>query len=166
MLKILGLLMLVTSTTMYGKEMSLKLYKNIKKAQQLERFLLFFENNIHYLRKPLEEILYDIIDNDYFLDIKFLREINCTKYENIKEEFIYKLQNSDENITPNIKNILKDFFYHIGSFSVEEEIKKISYYKELLKNEIEILKEEKNKNSKVYTGVGFFAGVLFSIFVM
>jgi len=167
MFKMIGIVLLVTATTMYGKEKALTLQKNIKKAMVLERLLLFIENNIYHLRKPLEEIFSDIKKYHYFHEIVFLNNINTEDYYiNIKDEFKTSIKASNENINTNIKNIFIDFINNIGDFSAEEEIKKIDYYKKLLKSEIEILKEEKERNSKIYTGVGFFVGVTVSIFIM
>ncbi|MGL5972937.1 MAG: stage III sporulation protein AB [Oscillospiraceae bacterium] len=166
MLKTVSVILFITTTTLYGNYKSQKLNEKVKKSEEVERFLIFLESNIYYLRKPLYEIFNDIRINNYFENLNFVNETYKSENYDIKQTLILNIDNKSENISHNTKQILKDFINNFGNFDANEEIKKIIYYKKRLQEEIENIKLDKEKNGKVYKAVGFFTGVCISIFII
>lgn len=165
-LKIIGAVLIVISSTMYGIKLSSKYEMRIKIIRDFQTALKILETEITFLRTPLPEAFCKISNSlitpvkDIFKEcVKIYGSRNEESISAIFEKVFFKY-NNQLNIKEADREIIISFMRQLGSSDVDNQISNIkhTYYKLGLCEKDAI--SENNKNSRLLRSLGLLFGIM------
>lgn len=161
MLKLLGAIMIVLASGIWGLSKSKKLKKRSDGLLKVVSAMHLLENEIFYSQKEIAKALMSvsIMENlPLFADIsKRLGRVDAPN------AFADALDASNMNFSKSDKNILIEFSQNLGTVSKEFQLESLSKTSELLSNAQLSAYEEYKKYGKLYRNMGFLLGILTAI---
>ena len=144
MLKIVGLILIITASTLFGFFWSVKLKNRQLRLLKLCTFLEELEIQI----KSGAELKNILLASGGEVGIYI-------------EDFGVKV--SPEHLLPKDIKLLEDFFSGLGMGDTESQIKRCSVYGLMLKNLEKSAAEQVNLKANLYQKLGFFAGLFVAV---
>ena len=161
-LKIVGCIFVVTSSTFLGFLLAQKLKNRCNFLVALLDFLCNLKTNIRFSGDDI----FSVIENSVggILTDIFISNNNYSILE-YWSECIEKIPAS-YGLTQEDYNILKDFCVNLGSTDIEGQTSHIELYNGLLNTQLEKAKVEYTAKSKLYKLLGFFVGSAVAIMII
>lgn len=172
MFKILGIILIVFSTSFLGY-LKANSYKNrIYELNEFKKGVELFETEIKFLKSPLSEAFLKIGQNlsgnisDLF--VEFSKRYNLNESDNVtaiwdniidKNSAYFSLAKSDVSL-------LKEFGIMLGATDIDGQIENISSIVSRLKYNIKDAADLQQKNAKLYQNFGIYSGVLIAILLI
>jgi len=171
LLKILGSLMIIASSSLIGYTYGIKYSKRVKNLIYLQNCIQLLETEIIYSATPLPEALENIYRKGnknvsfIFKDIKEYLTLN--RSTSISKSFSYVFNSSKENLCLEGEDI--EVFLSLGrSLGASDRFDQEKHFKTAL-IQIQIqqkgAEESKNKNEKLYKNLGVLAGFAIVLFL-
>lgn len=161
MLKLLGAIIIVLASGIWGISKSEKLKKRSDGLLKVISAMHLLENEISYSQKEIAKALMSvsIMENlPLFADIsEKLGRLDAPK------AFSDALDVSDMNFSKSDKNILIEFSQNLGTLSKDFQLESLLKTSELLSNAQLSAYEEYKKYGKLYKNMGFLLGILTAI---
>lgn len=169
--KILGSVLIITSSTYSGFYYGSKLIKRISELTEIERLVTLLENEIVYSHTPIPQAIYSI---------------SCRK-DNVIENFFYEIyiklkdgadsiyQAFEDGLNENKKQLnieeedtalLLSFAKSLGDYDIEGYRKVFALFKIGIKSKISAAENKKSKNLKMYRYLGFSLGAMVVIMII
>lgn len=166
MIKVIGVLIVISSSTLVGIYFSDRLKSRLKEI----KYIIYMFEQISVLIRYKALTVYEIID--YLKENKICSQLNFIKLFKNKEDISFEEQwcesidNSQTYITKEDKKLLKSFGNVFGTSDVDGQLSDIELYKH---NFIKIendANEEFEKKSKLYKSLGIIIGAFISIMLI
>lgn len=164
MIKILGSIVILISSTLIGFYYGTTFKKRVSELNEIHRSLQQLKNQMEYAYMPLPQIFYDLSEksiypiNDVFKDIStilYSNEVN-TVYEAFKKAFSSKKDTL--NLNANDMNIILDFAKTLGESDIEGQKGMLDLTTNNIKKQIEMATNIMYKNVKMCRCLGFALG--------
>lgn len=165
--KLLGAVLIILSTSIYGYYLSLIPQKRYKNLVKILSGIEILENEITFSKDTIDEI---------FLKVAALIECDCifkTVATRKDEECLAKrwkraVYSDREKLCFKLGDceVISMLGAELGITDVQGQIKNILHIKELLKKQIEESLDEKKKTSRLYKSMGIALGVFASVLLM
>ncbi len=150
LIKISGLVFIVSATTLFGIELSLRLRRRVGAINWYIKAVSEIGEKIRYTSAELAPIIGSIYDHQ--------------KYLIVDEPFSVSLR--ETGLDDADKQIVNEFFSGLGSGDTEEEIKRCSLYKRTLEKQLTFAEKAAAEKSRVYKMLGFFGGLGIAIILI
>lgn len=150
LIKISGLIFIVTATTLFGIELSLRLRRRAGAINWYIKAVSEIGEKIRYTSAELGVIIGSIYGQE--------------KYLRVDEPFSVSLR--EVGLDDADKQILTEFFSGLGSGDTEEEIKRCSLYKRTLEKQLSSAEKAADEKSRLYKMLGFFGGIAIAIILI
>ncbi|MEW9093692.1 MAG: stage III sporulation protein SpoIIIAB [Clostridiaceae bacterium] len=169
MLKVIGSLMVIISTTLSGILYGGNFKKRTHQLKELQRCIYQLQNEIVYTYTPLPQAFSNISKksvypiNNFFDSISKLLYLN--KVNNVYDGFqkAYEEVKDILNFTKEDINILFNFGKSLGESDIEGQKKVFALSLDNIKNQIEEAEILMKKNVKMYRFLGFSIGMMIVI---
>lgn len=149
-IKLIGVLFIVCSTTAVGINGSLKLRGRIDALQWYMIGITSVANGIRANTGEIAEIVKKL----------YLSE----KYLTVKSPFAVELKKTD--LTKNDERILSEFFSGLGMGDSESQIKRCKTYYDIISNCKRDAEKDYAEKGKLYKSLGFFAGLGIAVIII
>ncbi len=166
MIKFIGILAVITATSLLGINKADKLKKRTQELNLISHLLEDILIQIRFKALPLFEIIEVLKSNKIYNNLDFLHNIDCSieKPFNISwEESIDSMQT--ELLSTDIK-LLKTFGSSLGTNDINGEISNIEVYKNDFKKIENDAITQFDKKATLYRSMGVLSGVFISIMLI
>lgn len=172
MIKFLGCILIITSSTLVGFNYAENFRKRVRQLKEIENCLYELRNEIIYTHVPLVEAFNEMAERaKYPVDLLFkytaenLNNKNCDSvYEAFKLTFESK--NFDTSLKNEDKNIILNLSKSLGETDIDGQIKVFELAIENVKKHINDAEEMMKKNVKMYRCLGFCVGAMITIMLI
>ena len=165
MIKIVGTLLIVASTTTLGIMYSPAIKKRIDILETIYRFFGEVAEEIRHSRDTTYVILSRLIKSERYKELSFLKE-GLTNRRGYIEELI-RIVNKQNNLLAEIdKKILTDFFLKLGKTDVEGQMVHSLSCQQRIMQVLKTDKENTMKKAKMMNSLGVLSGIFISIFMI
>lgn len=147
MLKLLGILIIISVSTLYGFRASAALREREKKLGLYIRLISETEDKIRQ-KQSLEDIFSDTCSSELL------------KYEN------YTVNFSKSGLLKDDIKLLEDFFASLGFGDIKSQTELCRTYKELLYKKEKEAEQETSQKAKLYSVLGFFSGLFVAVMLI
>ena len=147
MLKLIGILMLVSVSTLYGLRASANLKIRKNKLGQYIKLIGEIEDKIRQKKG-----LYEIFSSEF--------AVRLTKYENFSVRF------QRDGLNDSDTEILKEFFSLVGFGDIKSQIELCRTYGELLGKKEKEAEHETAQKAKLYSLLGLFCGLFVAVLLI
>lgn len=170
MMKIVGSLVIIFATTLYGFELSNRLSRRTKQIRYLKVALESLETEIVFALTPLGEAFDKVSRQIPFPISDFFRDVSKKLYneENSASNIFYSsLTNwyKKTDLEKGELNILRQFGQTLGQQDLENQRKQIRLAIQYFDQEEKLALEAQKKYESMYKSLGFLAGV-FIVLIM
>lgn len=172
MLRILGSILVILSTTILGFIYSDSFKKRVSQLNEFQRSINQLENEITYTHEPLPDTFKNISERSSFPINSIFKDISGSllegKYDNVYEAFnasFDKYRNQIDLKKDDI-NIIIDLSKSLGESDIEGQKKLFAMINENLKKQIAAAEESMKKNVKIYRYLGFGIGSVMVIILI
>lgn len=170
-LKIIGILGLISSFGLIGISKSVLLKKRIELLEEYYQMIMELKGQINYFKEPLPNIFHKIAKNNNSHADRFLIELGCDMNEKnsyTSDFWLHKL-NSVYGSTTLTKDDLSTMSYlgdFLGQTDYNNHLQHFLYIEGKLQNQITQAKENYNSKSPLYNKIGFFIGGIIGILLI
>lgn len=168
MFKIIGLIMIIFSSILYGFKLGLDLKKHNSQLKQLKKMMFLLRGEIEYGLCPIKEALSNVATrcNKEFADI--LNRIAKSNEMNFRDIWS---ESWDEGakyllLSPEEKNEIINLKNYLGTNDKNSEIKQIDIFLENIEANIRELNEIIPKKTRVYNCLSISFGIMLSIIIL
>ncbi|OFI07588.1 stage III sporulation protein SpoAB [Clostridium acetireducens DSM 10703] len=172
MLRVLGCILIITTSTSVGFLYAQKFIKRVEELNELNRIIHQLENEIMYTHTPLPEAMTKIYKKSKYPLNKVFKELfnllNNNQVDSVYEAF-YKALNKEKeilNLLKEDKNVILDLAKNLGESDIEGQRKMFSLTCENLKKQIKSAEISLDKNVKMYRYLGFTIGAMVIIMLI
>ncbi|TCK98367.1 stage III sporulation protein AB [Natranaerovirga hydrolytica] len=168
-IKVLGILLTITSSTLIGLHYSRSLVYRLEGLQNLKKTLIMLRGEIKYSLSPLPEALEDISNRSNNVFKEFLKMVSqeLKKFDgnNLHHIWCAAIEQKLKNTYLKKQDLLKieQIGETLGYLDKEMQINTINMYIEQLEEEIKFVSENNIKSEKLYKNLGFLGGILIAI---
>lgn len=172
MIKLIGCIMIIFSTTVLGFNYGERLKRRTKELYEIQRCIFEIENRIVYTHTPLPEALKNTAVKAEEPISTVLEQISYMLKENkvysVHEAFKNAFSNKIENLSLKDEdiNIILDFSKSLGESDIDGQREIFSLVIENIKKQIRISEDVIKKNVKMYRCLGFSMGAVVSILLI
>lgn len=145
-----------------------KKYSNrVKELKEMKNALNMFETKMKFTYESIPEIFLDItgkVDKN----ISDIFKISSEKMNDLSagEAWIKTIEQCENNLNEEDKNILKSLGKQLGKTDIEGQISEINLVSNFLDTQIELAETERNKNEKMYKTLGGIIGLTIGIILI
>lgn len=172
MLKIIGSIIIIFSSTFLGFIYSERFKKRVIQLNEFQRSINQLENEIAYTHEPLPDTFRNIAKRSSFPVNMIFSYISDSlmegKYDNVYEAFKASLEKYKNQI--DLKkddiNIIIDLSKSLGESDIEGQKKLFAMITENLKKQIALAEDSMKKNVKIYRYLGFGIGSVMVIMLV
>lgn len=168
MLKIVGILTLISSGILAGNMAALKLSARVRFIEEYMEFIKTLQNEIRYSGSHLEDILKEQNGNGVFYQAlkKCLGYMNCGEAFPVawKKTFSYTANNLP--ISKTLSEIIVGFGLRLGTTDVDGQISNCEYSYESAIPYLQKAREEKRTKEKLYQIFGVCIGATIALFLI
>ncbi|PJI09929.1 MULTISPECIES: stage III sporulation protein SpoIIIAB [Clostridium] len=172
MIKFLGCILIITSSTFLGFSYAENFRKRVKQLKELQNCLYELRNEIIYAHVPLIEAFNETSERaNYPVNLIFkcaaenLNNKTCNSvYEAFK--FTFASEKFDTNLKYEDKRIILNLSKSLGETDVDGQIKVFDLAVESIKKNINDAEETMKKNVKMYRCLGFCVGAMITIMLI
>lgn len=172
LLKVIGFILIMFSTTYIGFNFSKKLCKREEELVSLYSFISMLETEISYSITPLPEALFKISKKFNCNIGKLFSNISSRLYEKtgktVYDVFLEAIDEQKGELYLNSEDlkIVEDFGKTLGQTDIDNQIKHIILIKKNISVLTERAREFKNKYARLYNMLGFLAGLMIFIILI
>ena len=173
MIKIVGIILIIASTTMLGIKLSDNLRYRIEDLEELKKLMIMLRGEIMYNVACVSEGIRRIKPKsarvfNKMLDkvIEELAEHNGKAFTDIWREGINELDKSSHSFIKNDIDRLIQFGNDFGSAHKDIQLKSFDMYIEELENTISDARKKNTENSKMYKSLGILGGFVIVILIV
>lgn len=171
-LKILGSLIVLISTTLFGIQISHKYRTRPLVLSDMIRCLEYLITQISYGQTSLPESFDNLCssqlssDKASFIFKTALKTLKCEEGITIGEAFDRALDSIDLYLNKQDKNILKYLSPNLGNTDAENQIKSIKLVIQQLSGQLSEAEQLRQKNEKLFKELGFLFGLMIIILLV
>lgn len=172
MIKIIGFVLILASSTILGFAYAEKFKKRVKELKEIQRGVYILKSEINYTRSLLPEALLKVSEkceepvSGIFSEVSH-GLIQCDDMD-VYTCFVNALKNNREklNLKKDDESILTDLAKTLGSTDIEGHNDIFILTLENLGRAIEDAEDKENKNVKMYRYLGFSLGMMIAIILL
>lgn len=172
MIKILGCMIVLITSTLAGFVYAEKFKSRVKELNEIEACIYQLRNEIIYTHTPLIQALANVADktgeplNSFFKVIS--SNLFSKNYDSMYEAFknAFEICSEDMNITKGDKLIILNLSKSLGETDISGQIAVFELTIENLKKQIKNAEEIMKKNVKMYRYLGFCIGAMLVIMLV
>ena len=172
MIKIIGAIMIIASTSFIGFLKALTYKNRLVELYEFQKGIELFETEVRFTKSPLSEAFNKIADNlsgevsKIFkkFSISYISSDGQTASVIWNETILNNINNL--NLTNDDLNIIRDFGVCLGTLDAEGQINSISSVVSRIESQIETVRGFCNKNAKLYQSLGVYSGILISVLLI
>lgn len=172
MLKFIGCIFIVFSSSGLGYILGTKFSARVREIKLLKMSLQLLETEIVYSNTPLPDA-FEIISKKSSIPIKYIFKNMSVKlknklYSTVSEAFESSLNETNEKLSLSKEDmeILKVFGCSIGNSDIEGQVKSFKMIIKQLEGQEAKAEESRNKNEKMYKNLGFLTGLALAILLL
>ena len=160
LIKYFILFLILILTTMVGKYLSKKYVYRLEELEDIKNALNILKSKIKFTYEPIPEIFGEISKTSG-KNVSNLFEIAKNKMNDLtaNEAWEEAVEESQNNLKKEDKDVLKTLSKLLGQTDVEGQISQIEITENFLETKIQEAMEEKKKNEKLYTRLGTIMGL-------
>lgn len=173
MIKIVGMVLIVLSTSAIGKKMSDNLSYRIRDLEELKKLIIMLRGEVMYnvasvseglrrIKSKSSNLYEDMIDKV----IEELSEHNGKKFADIWREGVCELNKASHSFVKEDMDRLIGFGNDFGSPHKEIQLKSFDMYIDELENTINDARKKNTDNSKMYKSLGVLSGIVIVILIV
>lgn len=173
MIKIVGMILIIASTSALGKKLSDNLSYRIRDLEELKKLMIMLRGEIMYNVASVSEGLRRVKSRcgDTFVEmidkvITELSEHNGKSFSDIWKEGVSALDKSSNSFNKNDMDRLIGFGNDFGSPHKEIQLKSFDMYIDELENTISDARKKNTDNSKMYKSLGVLSGIVIVILIV
>lgn len=171
-IKVFGMMLVLLSSSLIGIYLGGVDTRRIEDLREVKKAILILKSQIMFMKMPLYESLNSIQDRVKSpIDKIFINtatEIKAFTKRNIDEIFkdnVYKYANQ-MSLTKDDLKYLASFGECLGFLDLSMQISNIDLMANYIEDKINILKNDSDKNKKMYTSLGILSGLLVCIILI
>lgn len=160
LIKYFILFLILVSATMVGRFLSKKYVYRLEELEDIKNALNILKSKIKFTYEPIPEIFGEISKTSG-KNVSNLFEIAKNKMNDLtaNEAWEEAVEESQNNLKKEDKDVLKTLSKLLGQTDVEGQISQIEITENFLESKIQEAMEEKKKNEKLYTRLGTIMGL-------
>ena len=160
LIKYFILFLILILATMVGKYLSKKYVYRLEELEDIKNALNILKSKIKFTYEPIPEIFGEISKTSG-KNVSNLFEIAKNKMNDLtaNEAWEEAVEESQNNLKKEDKDVLKTLSKLLGQTDVEGQISQIEITENFLESKIQEAMEEKKKNEKLYTRLGTIMGL-------
>lgn len=172
MIKVLGLVLIIASSTILGFCYGEKFKKRVKELKDLQRGIYILKNEINFTRSLLPDALKKVhekcngVVGDIFLEASELMDTNEEKDVNSCFSQCIAVKKEQLSLTKEDIGIFLDFTKSLGEMDIEGHNEMLALTLENLSKAIENAEYNIDKNVKMYRYLGFSIGAMVGIILI
>lgn len=172
MLKIIGMLCIICSTSGIGFLKGRDLVQRLEQLKCLQRFVIMLRGEINYVHTPLPEALYQIskkIENPFhdFLE-NVSKELEIKQGRGLKETWEKRLESDFFNTSLSKEDLegFRNLGSQLGYLDTQMQVGTLNLYLEQLEMEIKRLDGSLSGSIKLYQSLGILAGTFVAVLMI
>lgn len=160
LIKYFILFLILILATMIGRFLSKKYVYRLEELEDIKNALNILKSKIKFTYEPIPEIFGEISKTSG-KNVSNLFEIAKNKMSDLTANEAWKeaVEESQNNLKKEDKDVLKTLSKLLGQTDVEGQISQIEITENFLESKIQEAIEEKKKNEKLYTRLGTIMGL-------
>ncbi len=160
LIKYFILFLILILATMIGRFLSKKYVYRLEELEDIKNALNILKSKIKFTYEPIPEIFGEISKTSG-KNVSNLFEIAKNKMSDLTANEAWKeaVEESQNNLKKEDKDVLKTLSKLLGQTDVEGQISQIEITENFLESKIQEAMEEKKKNEKLYTRLGTIMGL-------
>ncbi|MCR3760229.1 stage III sporulation protein SpoIIIAB [Clostridium felsineum] len=172
MIKIIGCILIITSSTILGFRYAENFRKRVKELREIQNSLYELRNEIVYTHVPLIEAFKHISDRaNYPVNLLFTsvsKNLLSKETENVYSAFkhAFTKEKIETNLNSSDKNILLNLSKSLGETDIDGQIKVFELAIQNIVSHINEAEEIMKKNVKMYRCLGFCIGAMITIIIV
>lgn len=166
MIKIIGVIFIILSTSLAGFSFSEKLNKRVKELILFRHLLEEISILIRYKAVTIFDLIDNLKNNICFKEFDFLKHIDIEHNSSFSQAFNVAIDNTILSLNKEDIRIIKQFGSSLGKSDIQGQLSEIELYKESISlkiNEAKIISENK---AKLYRSLGVLIGSFFAILLI
>ena len=166
MIKFIGIILIVASSSLVGIMFSDKLKKRVAELNLINYMLEEISVLIRYKALPVYEIIKALKENQMYNSLNFINLINCNMQIPFNKAWEESIDNSKSELSSNDKKLLKSFGNSLGTSDISGQLASIEVFKVDFKKLEKEATNEYEKKSKLYRSLGILCGMFVSIMLI
>jgi len=160
LIKYFTLFLILILATMVGKYLSKKYVYRLEELEDIKNALNILKSKIKFTYEPIPEI-FEEISKTSGKNVSKLFKTAKNKMNDLtaNEAWEEAVEESQNNLKKEDKDVLKTLSKLLGQTDVEGQISQIEITENFLESKIQEAMEEKKKNEKLYTRLGTIMGL-------
>ena len=149
---------------MFGLNKTSEFKLQLNSLKQFKYDLIFLKNTMSFTKKPVADMIEDLIDNETSLSSVYndlIALLKCKDFNSSWTEAVDKLK-----LNKKIKKIFLTFPSLFGVVDVNGQTELLENYILNTQNEINEIENYIQKNEKVFKNIGLYVGVLIAILLI
>lgn len=164
-MKLIGVLMLIASTTLMGINKFLLLKRRVSYLEQINGFAEKIETQIRYLSAPIAEIIDNMSERNELPDmLGELLECSGNFADSVfaADEAVYQKY----GLTKADKEHLRQFAGELGTSDIEGQTANCRLFKTQIEYELASVRRDFEKKSKMYLTLGIISGIMAALLLV
>lgn len=162
--KIFGLMLIIFSSYIFGVIKSNELKGEFKLLNQYKTDLIYLKNNLGFSRKPILDLIEDLLDNGTILNEMYTGFIMLSKNKDFKEAW---LENLDKfHFSAKAKRCFQSFPDLFGVVDSNGQIDVLENHILNIANDIDDARCYFDKNEKLLKNTGLYIGILTAVLLI
>lgn len=161
------LFLIFIASLFIGKLISQKYINREKELKELKTALTMFETKMKFTYEAIPEIFTDIAEKiGGNIGNIFQNAADKMQEMTAGDAWNEAIEDGQSNMIPEDKNILKNLGRLLGKTDIDGQIAEIELVNNFLDDQIELAKQERNKNEKMYKTLGGVIGLALVIILI
>lgn len=166
MFKIIGLLAIISASSLFGISCSDKLKRRVSELNLINYMLDEISVLIRYKAMTVYEIINALKQNKMYEKLSFINNLECNISTPFNSAWDKSIDNMQSELETADKKLLKSFGNSLGTTDILGQLSSIEVFKADFKRLEKEASESYGKKSRLYRSLGLLGGIFISIMLM